>query len=300
MEYPVKRRKPWLALLLSLLLPGYGQFYNGEVNKAIWFFLGLLLLPIAAAVIALYVPSRWLLITGAGYVLLAVLGWLYNAIDAFRVARRQVAYVVQPWQRSGGYVLVFITCALVIIPALNAYIRSHWVETFRVPSGSMEPTIMTGDMLFANKHYNCPGCSHTLKRGDLVIFAPPNSRRHYFIKRVIGLPGEHVRIDGTTIYINGKPLTAGQLSLAKGVQVTETDGKATWQVVWENPKANLPQTDLKIPMGQVFMLGDNRTASNDSRFFGVVPLDSVIAQAKVVWLSVKGNQVRWERMGLAL
>ena len=301
MEYPVKRRKPWLALLLSLLLPGYGQLYNGEVNKAIWFFLCLSLLPIVVvAMIALYVPGQWLLASGAGYLLLAGSGWLYGAIDAFRSARRQPDYVLQPWQRSGVYLLVFIACVLVAVPALNAYARDHWVETFRVPSGSMEPTVMTGDMLFADKRYNCPGCGKTLKRGDLVIFAHPNTRSHYFIKRVIGLPGEHLRIEGTAIYINGKSLSAGQTPQAKGVQVTETDGKATWQVIWEQPNAALPQTDLQIPTGQVFMMGDNRTASNDSRFFGAVPLDGVIAQAKVVWLSVKGNQVRWERMGLAL
>ncbi|WP_040839631.1 signal peptidase I [Thiothrix nivea] len=82
--------------------------------------------------------------------------------------------------------------------------------------------------------------------------------------------------------------------------VTETDGEKQWQVYWANTNPKLPQTEMIIPPGEVFVLGDNRAASNDSRFFGTVHLQDVIGKARQVWLSVKGNEVKWERMGQVL
>ena len=152
-------------------------------------------------------------------------------------------------------------------------------------------------MFFADKRYNCPGCKTKVQRGDIAIFVYPNDRNQYFIKRIIGLPGEKIKISGTTIYINDKPLTLLQQPLKQGVQVTETDGKRSWNVVWSKPNLALPQTEMIIPSGHMFALGDNRSASHDSRFYGAVPLADVIGKARFVWLSVKGNTIRWERMG---
>lgn len=298
---PIKRRKPLLALLLSCLLPGLGQLYNGEFNKAIWLFLLLSLLGApAVALLALKLPPQWLLYAGGVYACVGIFLWLYAQVDAFRTARRLSQYTPQVWQRSGVYVLILIMYLGVMTPALTDYVRTHWVESFRVPSGSMEPTVMTGDMLFADKRYNCPGCLSEVKRGDIVIFIHPDRRNQYFIKRVIGLPGEKLQIHGTDIYINGKTLTTAQTQTTNGLQVTETDGKSAWQVVWSNPTLNLPQTAITIPAGQVFVMGDNRSASNDSRFFGTAALRDIVGKARQVWLSVKGNHFRWERMGQLL
>jgi signal peptidase I len=220
--------------------------------------------------------------------------------DAFRRARRQQDYRLQGWQRSGMYVLVLILCGVVALPLLTHDVREHQVESFRVPSGSMEPTVMTGDMLFADKRYNCPGCQTAVQRGDIAVFTYPNDRTLYFIKRVIGMPGDKLQIKGADILINGKPLRAQAQASADGLQVTETDGKATWQVLWADVNKPLPQTELIVPPGNLFMMGDNRSASNDSRFIGPVPLQDVVGKAQQVWLSVKGNEVRWERMGKVL
>ncbi len=296
-----KPRNPWFALFMSMILPGYGQLYNGDLNKAVWFFLSFALLTIpAVAIIALYLPNRWTLpalIIG----LVAVFGvWLYSMVDAFRNARRSSDYVVKDWQNSGVYVLVLLLCNAVTLPLLTNYVRQYQVESFRVPSGSMEPTVMTGDMLFADKRYNCPGCKAGVKRGDIAIFAYPNDRTLYYIKRVIGLPGEKIKIQGADVLVNGKSLRLAAQTTETGLQVTETDGKATWQVVWNSTNKTLPQTELTVPQGHVFVMGDNRAASNDSRFFGTVPLQDVVGKARQVWLSVKGNNVRWERMGQVL
>jgi signal peptidase I len=300
---PSKRRKPLLALFLSLILPGYGQLYNGEVNKAIWLFLCLALLTVPmVAVIALYLPSGWMLPAFLSGLVLVLGVWLYGMVDAFRSARRQADYVLKSWQHSGMYVLVFLLCTAVTLPLLINYVRQHQVESFLVPSGSMEPTVMTGDMFFADKRYNCPGCKAAVQRGDIIVFIYPNDRTQYFIKRVIGLPGDKLQISGTDVFINGKSLKTLETPLPKGIQVTETDGKATWQVVWTTDGKNLPQTDLTIPAGSVFVMGDNRSASHDSRFIGTVPLLNVVGKARQVWLSLdnKAQHVRWERSGKVL
>jgi signal peptidase I len=302
-ELRIKRRKPLFALLMSFVLPGYGQLYNGEVNKAIWLFLCFALLTVpAVAVIALYLSPDWMLPAFLIGLVLVLGVWLYGMVDAFRSARRQPDYVLQGWQHSGMYVLAFLLCNTVALPLLIDYVRQHQVESFKVPSGSMEPTVMTGDMLFADKRYNCPGCKTAVQRGDIAVFTYPNDRTKYFIKRIIGLPGDKLQINGTDVSINGKSLKMQETPLPKGTQVTETDGKTTWQVVWTTDGKNLPQTDLTIPAGNIFAMGDNRSASNDSRFFGTVPLQDVVGKARQVWLSLdnKGQHVRWERSGKVL
>lgn len=298
----IKRRKPLFALLMSFILPGYGQLYNGDINKAIWLFLGFTLLIIPAiALIALYLPANLMLPALLGSLLLLFVLWIYGMVDAFRSARRKQDYVLQSWQKSGVYVLVLILCSVVALPLLTDYVRQNLVESFRVPSGSMEPTVMTGDMLFADKRYNRPGFKQEVQRGDIAIFVYPDNRTTYFIKRIIGLPGDRLQIRGDEVFINGKSTRLLEEPAPNGgLHVTETDGKHQWQVYWANTNLQLPQTALTVPPGNVFVMGDNRAASNDSRFFGTVPLQDVVGKARQVWLSVNGNQVKWERMGQVL
>ena len=291
-------RHPFIAMLMSAALPGWGQLYNGELNKAIWWGLGFFCLTIPSTVtIALYLPPESML---DGFILngLALLAlWLSGMVDAWQSAKRKSEYQPYSWQHSGVYVLVFLLSNCFVLPIVMQFVRKYEMESFLVPSGSMEPTILTNEMFFADKRYNCPGCKTKVQRGDIAIFVYPNDRNQYFIKRIIGLPGEKIKISGTTIYINGKPLTLVQQPLKQGVQVTETDGKRSWNVVWSKPNLALPQTEMIIPSGHMFALGDNRSASHDSRFYGAVPLADVIGKARFVWLSVKGNTIRWERMG---
>lgn len=297
----IKRRKPLFALLMSFILPGYGQLYNGELNKAIWLFLGFALLTVPGiAVIALYLPVSWTLPAMLGSLILLIVLWLYGLVDAFFTARRQQNYELKNWQNSGMYLLVLLLCSILALPLLTDFVRNNLVESFRVPSASMEPTVLTGDILFADKRYNRTGFKQAVQRGDIAIFVYPNDRTTYFIKRVIGLPGERVKIKGAEVSINGKPLRFQTAAAANGLLVTETDGKARWQVFWGDTKLQLPQTELIVPPGQVFMMGDNRAASNDSRFFGTVPLQDVVGKARQVWLSAKGDSFRWERMGRVL
>ena len=309
-------RQPMVAAVASLVLPGFGQFYNGDLNRAIWLFLSFALLCIpGVALIALYLPDRLMLPTlllGLG-VTLGV--WVYAVRDAWRGARRNVDTMAKAWQMSGVYALVFVLCDLLALPLLTQYVRQHQVEPFRIPSHSMEPSVRQGDVIWADKRYNCPGCQQGVHRGDIAIFAYPNDRSLRYIKRVIGLPGDHIQLKDRQVRVNGQTLQR-QAPTPEGT-VIEGIGERHWQVQWVEPVADAgPATDLAplnrartapvtelqltVPDGQVFVLGDNRLLSTDSRNFGTVPMQDILGRARQVWFSSDSQGVRWGRLGRVL
>jgi len=299
MQNQIFPRRPENAVLLSLVLPGFGQFYNGELNKAIWLFLGfaILLVP-GPAFVALYLPSFLMMPTLLIGLVLVVSLWLYGMTDARRVARKKQQYVAREWQVSGVYVLVFLLCNIVTLPMLTSEVRAHQVASFRIPSASMEPGLLPGDILFSDMRYNCPGCGSSVQRGDLAIFAYPNNRTEYYIKRIIGLPGDQIRVSGDKVWVNGSALTIRTEATNSGrLLVTEASGGRTWQVQWTST-AQVPDLELTVPQGQAFMLGDNRNLSVDSRNFSTVPLQDIVGRARQIWFSAsKTDGIRWKRLG---
>ena len=298
MSTPVRARKPLIALAMSSVLPGFGQLYNGAPNRAIWLFLGYCaLMVLGTALVALYLPSGMMMAGLFAVLCLTLTLWIYGMSDAWRTARQQPDYVPRAWQTSGLYVLVFTLCVFIVEPLFGSYVREHQVESFRDPSSSMEPTLMHGDFIFADKRYNCPNCKGDVQRGDIVIFTSPNHRTVYYIKRIIGLPGERVQVNGHEILINGRSLTAGETRTSDGQAIIEGEGQRHWQVVWGARGPSLPDIDMTVPAGRVFVLGDNRSRSEDSRAFGTVPLGDVVGRVRQAWFSYADGGVRWARMG---
>ena len=166
------------------------------------------------------------------------------------------------WQTGGLYCLVFVACNVVLMPLLIGQVRGHLVESFRIPSQSMEPSVLMGDVLFADKRYNCPGCGLPVARGDIAIFTYPNDRTLRYIKRIIGLPGDRVQIRGQEVFVNGVSLVAERQGADRAI-ITEHLGQRQWQVSWAaTPEAsaqrtpNPPDLDLLVAPGMVFVLGD--------------------------------------------
>lgn len=290
-------RKPLFALAMSLILPGFGQLYNGEANKAIWLFLGFAFLSVPGiALVALYLPGGWMMPALLASIAATLALWLYGMIDAWREATRRQDYRPASWQTGGAYLLVLVACNVVAQPLLIGYVREHQVESFSIPSASMEPGVLRGDVLFADKRYNCGGCKGRIRRGDIAIFTYPNDRTLKYIKRIIALPGDRVQVSGREVRVNGQPLSSGPA----GNDAAETEDGRRWTVRWGQGGAGLPDTDLVVPPGQVFVLGDNRSASADSRKFGTVPMPDVVGRARQVWFSRGPQGVRWGRLGLVL
>lgn len=292
------RRKPWLAAVMSMMLPGFGQLYNAQVNRAIWLFLMFCLFTVPAVVsIALYLPAKLTAPLLMLSTVLAVAVWLFGIVDAaaqsVRLNRDRVSTLPRPWQRSGLYVLVFLICNLLILPAVVTAVRVHLVQAFRIPSASMQPTLQPGDYLFADMRYNCPGCANEVARGDVAIFVYPDNRNRYYVKRIIGLPGDRVTIAGTAVSVDGMQLNGAEP--ADALVKTEKFGNRQWQVRWDSPLAR--PVDVVVKPGHVFVLGDNRAATTDSRDFGQVPLIDVVGLARQIWFSVGDDGIRWQRIG---
>ena len=290
-------RRPFVAALLSLALPGLGQLYNGEVNKALWLFLGFVLIGAPGETIAaLYVPAALMLPLLVVCVLLTFGVWLYAIADAWRSAKNRQIYTRREWQVSGLYALLFITGNAAILSLFVDTVRPHQVEPFRIPSASMEPSILKGDFLLADKRYNCPNCEGRVEAGDIGLFVYPNDRTTIYIKRVIGLPGDHVTIKGHEVAVNGKSLTREETVDGERIVVTEQSGERSWRVQWDKNAAGA-DVDVTVPPGQIFLLGDNRDNTTDSRKFGAVPLSDLVGRARQIWFSKGESGVRWERLG---
>lgn len=287
----ISPRRPVLAALLSIALPGLGQLYNGQFNKAIWIFLLFAITAVPLVLlIALLLPAA---LTAPLLVLATLLTigiWIFSIVDAWRTAATLQHFQINAWQTSGVYALVFLVCAAIILPSTLIWVRKNQVEPFRTPSQSMEPSVLQGDSFFASKSYNCPNCLQSVERGDVAVFVYPDNRSFHYVKRIIALPGDTVAIKGTVVSVNGE-----QLSSEKDPN-TETLGGRSWQVQWleETPDESY---EVTVQPGHALVLGDNRSASNDSRVFGQVPLSDIVAKARQVWFSRSEDGIRWSRIG---
>ena len=293
----ISPRRPLLAMTLSVMLPGLGQLYNGQLNKGIFLFLMFVFISIPyVALVALTLPAQWLMPLLILSLILTLGLYLFGIWDARQVARHSTDYRPHQWQQPAIYVSLVLFAYISVIGSSTSYIREHLVESFRIPSNSMQPNVLKGDFLFADKQVNCPGCKHRIKRGDIAIFVYPNDRTLYYIKRVIGLPGDKIRIQGRTILINNQSITLDR----QADFVTERGDNGTYQAFWPAGDQTLHKS-FTVPPGKVFVLGDNRDQSVDSRSFGSVPLMDVIGRATQVWFSYDSNKgTRWERLGKTL
>jgi signal peptidase I len=189
--------------------------------------------------------------------------------------------------------------AIIIAILIALFIRTFIVQAFKIPSGSMKPTLQIGDHILVNKFLygiKIPFIRKTLipigtpKRGDIVVFIYPEDRSKDFIKRVIAIGGDTVEIRNKKIFLNGKPQNDGH-----GVYVDSVVFPAAIQ-----PRDNFGP--VKVPQGTLFVMGDNRDQSYDSRFWGFVDLKDVMGKAFVIYWSWDRDDtwVRWDRLGMLL
>jgi signal peptidase I len=183
---------------------------------------------------------------------------------------------------------------IVIAVLIALFIRAFIVQAFKIPSSSMEPTLLVGDHLLVNKFIYGVRIPYTNikffqykkpKRGDIIVFIFPKDRSKDFIKRVIGTEGEKVVIIHNKIYINDKMIDD----------------------LWGHFTITRPSIEeygpVKVPEGFLFVMGDNRDNSQDSRFWGFVNINEVKGKAFIVYFSWDSNaqkllnMIRWTRFG---
>lgn len=254
--------------------------------------------------------------------------WLYDALMLSRPRKQALARVDEQFSQANlddpkqlnAYheardaagrepVLIEYSKSFFPVLALVFVLRSFLIEPFQIPSGSMEPTLEVGDFIAVNKFtygIRLPVLNTRVipvndpERGDVMVFFPPHQPDIYFIKRVIGLPGDEVTYIDNQLAINGEPVEERELEVRDNASPPyrvseETLGGNTYRVHKHiNPGRYSRHGVWRVPEGHYFMMGDNRDGSHDSRGWNelntggpdlsFVPEEAIVGKAFAVWM----------------
>lgn len=224
----------------------------------------------------------------------------------------------EPSQKKSFYkewVEPFLIAAVIAL-----FIRQFIVEAFKIPSGSMIPTLTIGDHLLVNKFVYGPRVpftdkrlfpGRTPKRGEIIVFKYPEDEKKNFIKRVVGVPGDKIQISRGTLFINDQPVEvvpvdgghakgagAGMFYESPAVH-DELLGAVRHRVQYLMDQSQKSFGPRLVPEGSVFVMGDNRDNSQDSRVWGFVKFEKILGRAFIIYWSWDGDDrwVRWDRIG---
>jgi len=239
---------------------------------------------------------------------------------AYRLVKgKQEKDVVLPYYVE--YARSFFPIFLIVL-----LLRAFLAEPFRIPSGSMMPSLLVGDFILVNKFtygIRMPVTKTKLidvnepERGDVVVFRWPVNPRLDYIKRLVALPGDKVRYQNKTLFINGKPMKiepvgqytpVGSGMRALGSFEGREDLLGVEHSILVNPLAPdfspsctfMGYQEVEVPEGHYLMVGDNRDDSNDGRCWGFVPEENLVGKAFFVWFSLDWERpgfIAWDRIG---
>ena len=253
----------------------------------------------------------------------AVTGAIWILDVLWRILKKYVINLPQKSETRGrlGWVVEY---ARAIFPVLLVVfvLRSFVVEPFRIPSGSMLPTLEIGDFILVNKYeygIRLPVLNEKIidmdepDYGDVMVFRFPHDNSVNFIKRVVGLPGDSIVYEDKKITVNGQLVAqdvAGDYVIRSGPNrkiqtdlLDESFGVGQAHQILHDTKRTSRTLVFKVPEDTFFVLGDNRDYSNDSRFWGYVPEENIIGRAFFIWFSWNssgGTGVNWNRIANAI
>ena len=264
-------------------------------------------------------------------VLATVVTGIVWAIEAWVLKRRRVALAAElgrehsdalPMSTSAEYAKSFFPVILIVL-----VIRSFLFEPFRIPSDSMMPTLLDGDFIFVNKFaygLRLPVINekivsiHDPKRGDVIVFRLPSDPSTNYIKRLIGLPGDHIVVRGRQLFVNGQLVPMAEIGqyhspwpnplYDDAIEGKESLAGAEHRVMYIPERTFVSRDfDAVVPAGHYYFMGDNRDNSRDSRYeeVGFVPERNLVGKAVRIWLNLKVWSlthwtVLWDRIGEAI
>ena len=228
-------------------------------------------------------------------------------IDSVLLGRKYGADVSPPMLVD--YARSFFPVLLIVL-----ILRSFLFEPFKIPSGSMKPTLLVGDFILVSKFsygVRLP-VIHTKildtgspERGDVAVFRFPNNPRQDYIKRVVGLPGDTITYENKVFTINGEVINIlpeqpyvlpGTDAISSGVALREEQLGTVLHEILQYTNSRSQSGSWEVPEGHYFMSGDNRDNSNDSRAWGFVPEANLVGKAKYVWMHWSDG-ILWDRLG---
>jgi signal peptidase I len=191
--------------------------------------------------------------------------------------------------------------SLIYLVIIAIFIITFCVQPFRIPTGSMEPTLMVGDFLLVDKQVGDAGDSNAVlpraavHRGEIIVFHYPVDPAIHLIKRVVGMPGDHIRLREGRVFINGLAVTEPYATYRPSgpdnfrdnfprLQSADPNIDSRW---WIRMRKLIDNGELIVPEDSYFVLGDNRNESEDSRYWGFVPREAIVGSPFVIYFSLR-------------
>jgi signal peptidase I len=272
-----RKVRPVLAFFANFLGPGLGYLYVGEMRFALATVAGTYFIVAFFGWTRLIIRSAmmWWLVT-AIVVLIMVISFIHSTVIAARNRDRPA----KAYNRWWVYLLWFV-----VLVAGTVFLRPHRAdffgfEPFRAPTVAMSPTIEQGDFFMTDTwRYK----SHEPADGEIVVFERPDLPGVKYVKRVVGVPGDRIELRDGVLYRNGQ-------------RVSEPYLHAPW--VGRGYVRDYPMAILGP--GVVFVLGDFRDNSLDSRAWGPIPINKLHGRVEYIWFAMAGGSARWDRVGISL
>lgn len=301
------RREPWLAALANFGGSGIGSIYSGQALTGVLLLGGAIVTMLLVGAVVVWLPPSpvaaglvWFLPLAYTCVA-AALGW--------RAARAAPRPFVPRWYNRWYWYLAYASVVYVgLIVGAVPWIRNHVMEAFRVPSGSMEPTVLAGEFLMVPREGSARSDPH---RGAIVVYTLVEEPGLKTIKRIAGIAGDTLAMRGGQLLLNGQvvdePYVRHDVSPAHADPPDRAKMRA-WQVehfAGAVPADYSPDVSdwgpVVVSDDMIFVLGDNRDHSYDSRHYGFIPTANVLGRPRLVYWSLEPplapGHIRWSRLG---
>jgi len=273
-----KTRKTWLSGLLTFITIGLGHVYAGYPKKGVILFVGHISLMFLYSLLIRVYPSFITIIFSIITVIIYVIFCIYDALKKAKI--RKSDYVLKPYNKWFIYLFLIIFSTFMAQPAVSYIIKKTLIQAYKIPAGSLKPTLLIGDHILAKKTLLS---NSDIKHGDIIIFDYPKDPTKDFIKRVIACGGDTIEIINKKVFINGNPIDEPY-------------------AIHQDQKTHSYGDTLKptqIPDDSFFVMGDNRDNSHDSRLWGFVNRSAIHGKASIIYWSwdTNNDKIRWDRIG---
>jgi len=287
----IKRRKPFSALLLSII-PGLGQIYNGQLKKGLVFLTIDLLVPIAFGLTGI-------LNNLSGLVTLVVFSLsfiIYRMTDGFVQAKKLIDYELKSYNK--WYVYLSFVIALAIVRTFLDLPTSTGIQTFKIPTPSMTPTMQPGDRVVASLNFYD---NNIIQQGDIVVFNSPQGGIWTF--RVIGMPNDSIEVREGKVYVNNQLnelTTTGEYVLDDQEVIQYQEHLSPTKTIKTLRYKKIKMTDtqtfdkIRVPENEYFLMGDNRDNAFDSRFLGTIKRDDILGRVIYSYWSNTSDRINMD------
>jgi signal peptidase I len=292
------KRRIWVSVVLWIFGPGLpmiycGRLWQGIIVEAIWaaiYFLLYLLLALIPEFYMFLVMVFIAISLGVGFL-------VYNIMLTIKTNRRKIPRLKRTW----SLIILVLVISWFGSSGISFIKDKYLVEAYSMPASSMEDALLVGDHLFATKNID----PDEIQNGDLIVFKYPGDPRNgysdkgaNYIKRLIAMGGQTVEIINKKVLVDGKPFREPPTVKFEDIRVMPFyEDEYEWGF---GNRDNMPE--ITVPPKKIFVMGDNRDNSSDSRYWGFVDVDDVIGKARFIHFSwdSEDNRIRWERLGMRL